>query len=243
MDNANRCAQIAKKLVESDFKNNRVKDPSKIDAKQEKAVKKYVTNFFEKAVEKRKSHAKRKAENGSREDGVSKDGANNQQEDDAMDISDNELEAEYKASSTPAEVTSSPGVLKRRREELEAIAGAEDPDNKKLRTLIPPAPPPPPPPPPPLNRSTEDIEMAGMTPREETSNMVNSAEGLGLSIKGAANRSRPSSRQGESPMQTATPPTTGSPDDGERERRKKNFSGMNPDRLRSLGLLEGETDT
>lgn len=226
-------------MVESDFKNDRVKDPSKIDAKQEKAVKKYVTNFFEKAVEKRKSHGKRKAETGSKEDSISKGGLGNGQEEDALEISDNELEEEYKALSTPVDTTSSPGMPKRRREEQEAIAGADDPENKKLRTLIPPIPPPPPPPP---SRDMEDVEMAGMTPKEDASRINVPTEGPGFSIRGIANASRPGSEQDGSPMQTATPPTTGSPDDGERERRKKEFTGMNPDRLRSLGLLEGEAE-
>ena len=54
--------EVAKKLVASDFKNGRVDDPNKISQKQEKKVKAYVRQFFEKAVEKRKELDKRKKE-------------------------------------------------------------------------------------------------------------------------------------------------------------------------------------
>jgi hypothetical protein len=54
--------EVGKKLVASDFKNNRVEDPTKISEKQEKKVKKYVREYFEKAVEKKKAIDKRKAE-------------------------------------------------------------------------------------------------------------------------------------------------------------------------------------
>src|ERR1700722_9704832 len=53
--------EIGKKLVASDFKNNRVEDPTKISSKQEKKVKKYVKDFFDKAVAKKAAHDKMKA--------------------------------------------------------------------------------------------------------------------------------------------------------------------------------------
>src|SRR5271154_5142266 len=53
--------EIGKKLVASDFKNNRVEDPTKISTKQEKKVKKYVKDFFDKAVAKKAAHDKMKA--------------------------------------------------------------------------------------------------------------------------------------------------------------------------------------
>lgn len=54
--------EVNKKLVSSDYKNNRVDDPTSITPKQEKKVKKYVRDYFEKAVLKYKDHEKRKAE-------------------------------------------------------------------------------------------------------------------------------------------------------------------------------------
>ncbi|KAI9776667.1 MAG: histone methyltransferase set2 [Peltula sp. TS41687] len=52
---------VAKKLVNSDFKNQRVEDPSQISAKQEKQVKKFVTDYLDKAVVKKRLHDQKKA--------------------------------------------------------------------------------------------------------------------------------------------------------------------------------------
>jgi histone-lysine N-methyltransferase SETD2 len=68
----------------------------------------------------------------------------------------------------------------------------------------------------------------------------------GFSFKGAA--SRPSSALGNRRLsevtQTATPPTTGSPDvdESEKEARRQNFAGMNPERMRQLGLFDGASE-
>ena len=45
--------QVAKVLVNSDFKHNRVENPTKITSRQEKQVKAFVKNFLDKAVAKR----------------------------------------------------------------------------------------------------------------------------------------------------------------------------------------------
>ncbi len=47
---------ISKKLVASDYKHSRVEDPTSITSKQEKKVKKYVKDFFDRALEKYKVH-------------------------------------------------------------------------------------------------------------------------------------------------------------------------------------------
>lgn len=54
--------EAAKKLVTSDFKNNRVEDPTKISTKQEKQVKKWVKDYFDKAVVKKRQHDAKKAQ-------------------------------------------------------------------------------------------------------------------------------------------------------------------------------------
>lgn len=54
--------EVSKKLVASDFKNRRVEDPTRISAKQERQVKKYVKDFFDKAVAKKADHDRRKVE-------------------------------------------------------------------------------------------------------------------------------------------------------------------------------------
>jgi histone-lysine N-methyltransferase SETD2 len=48
--------EIAKKLVASDFKAGRVKDPTKIEERQQKKVKEFCKQFFEKAYQKHKKH-------------------------------------------------------------------------------------------------------------------------------------------------------------------------------------------
>lgn len=53
--------EIGKKLVASDFKNNRVKDPTKISHEQEKKVKKFTKDYFARAVEKKKEIEKVRA--------------------------------------------------------------------------------------------------------------------------------------------------------------------------------------
>ena len=52
---------VAKKLVNSDFKNKRVEDPTRISSKQERNVKKYVKEFFDKAVAKKREYENKKA--------------------------------------------------------------------------------------------------------------------------------------------------------------------------------------
>jgi histone-lysine N-methyltransferase SETD2 len=51
---------VAKKLVNSDFKNGRVEDPTKISSKGERAVMKYAKEFFDKAVVKHREHERRR---------------------------------------------------------------------------------------------------------------------------------------------------------------------------------------
>lgn len=53
--------EVAKKLVESDFKGGRVNDPTKISEKHQQKVKKYCKDFFEKAAHKHNKHEKEKA--------------------------------------------------------------------------------------------------------------------------------------------------------------------------------------
>ncbi|KUJ12779.1 uncharacterized protein LY89DRAFT_192605 [Mollisia scopiformis] len=165
--------EVGKKLVASDFKNNRVEDPTKISDKQEKKVKQYVRTFFEKAVEKKKAMDKKKKEkealklaNGGPSNGVSKSFEESKTEvkeeaDDTMELTPN----------TPVDMTASPhpsisatpsfSDLKRKREDTESeltpggMDGAES--NKRLKEED--ATPPPPPPPPPAESPGMEIEV------------------------------------------------------------------------------------
>ncbi|KAI0180307.1 hypothetical protein GGR52DRAFT_237849 [Hypoxylon sp. FL1284] len=54
--------EVSKKLVASDYKNKRVDDPTFITERQEKKVKKFVKDFFDRAYAKYKEHEQRKNE-------------------------------------------------------------------------------------------------------------------------------------------------------------------------------------
>jgi [histone H3]-lysine36 N-trimethyltransferase len=175
--------EVGKKLVASDFKNGRVDDPTKISEKQEKKVKAYVRQFFEKAVEKRKELDKRKKEkekaklgNGLssalKVNGTSKGGA-----DAGIDVDDEKAEdidltpsspsppagpASPPASATPSFTEPSP-ELKRKRTGEETPG--DESDTKRLKEED--STPPPPPPPPPAEGMPEENEMDGIL-KEET---------------------------------------------------------------------------
>ncbi|KAL3424754.1 SET domain-containing protein [Phlyctema vagabunda] len=157
--------EVGKKLVASDFKNNRVQDPTKISEKQEKKVKKYVRDFFEKAVEKKKAMDKRKSEKSKQKAQVTTNGTNlaadNTQEscpptvDDKLEDLDLPLSDDEDADSgnafpsvptTPNTITPLDSDLKRKRDE-DGLDG-EDESNKRMKDSEERSPPPPPPPPP-----------------------------------------------------------------------------------------------
>ncbi|KAL4967761.1 SET and WW domain protein [Aspergillus stella-maris] len=143
---------VAKKLVNSDFKNNRVTDPTKIDDKQQKKVKKFCKEFFDKAVAKHQAHEKRKAEKlakgetdnkpatpaGGQSDGDGDDGT--------LDVKMSDDEGDDGSTEQGGS-----GGLKRKRDEL-SVGDGNTPDNtptsstKRPRSTTPPAPPAPPPP-------------------------------------------------------------------------------------------------
>lgn len=59
--------QLAKKLVNSDFKHNRVEDPNQISEKKQKQVKKFCKEYFDKAVVKHREYEKKRAERKAKE--------------------------------------------------------------------------------------------------------------------------------------------------------------------------------
>ncbi|KAG9594939.1 hypothetical protein KCU97_g5419, partial [Aureobasidium melanogenum] len=223
--------ECSKKLVNSDFKNNRVTDPNKIDSRQEKAVKKFVTDFFERAVVKKKEHDQRKGQS-SNQAGTDAMQVDSPKDADVEDVS-NVAGMHTNDDNNDTAASLSSANLKRARIEESSMTGAaheDDPQGKKARVS---APAPPPPPPPPAGNMHEEDMQAGS---EDYSN----AEGF--SIKGAAGGlQQRMPKHAESPMQVATPPTTNSPDAEERERRRREFSGLNAERMRNLGL-DGAND-
>lgn len=160
-----RRAKISKKLVSSDFKNHRVEDPTKISSRQEKHVKKYVKEYFDKAVAKKREHEKKKAERRSKEgesavsptppmvaDAKREEEESDGDQDMAMsdDDEDEKPKLEPATPVTPSDQLSQVEGLKRKR------VNDEDPDSIKLedneatpsKRLKSESPPPPPPPPP-----------------------------------------------------------------------------------------------
>lgn len=166
--------EIGKKLVASDFKNNRVEDPTKITPKQEKKVKKYVKDFFDKAVAKKAAHDKAKAEKKAKsteasqskdDDGVTTTPTGSPMKiepDDEIEVSGDEEESELVEASlpaTPALATPNEENLKRKREDLGELYDSMPDDTPFKRVKdeedMEPSPPPPPPPPP-----AEEMQIA-----------------------------------------------------------------------------------
>ncbi|KAK2803747.1 histone methyltransferase set2 [Onygenales sp. PD_10] len=168
---------VAKKLVNSDFKNNRVDDPTKVSDKQVKQVKKYCKDYFDKAVQKQRAYEKKKAEKRAREgksahgsssgDGHVKREPSKSQElrkeesdvDEDIQMSDDEIDKVEDKKSSPLSVDSN--NLKRKRDgdggldvmELD-IDGMRASPSKRAKSVTPP-----PPPPPPLELGTPDASM------------------------------------------------------------------------------------
>lgn len=174
--------EIAKKLVASDFKGGRVKDPTKIDEKQQRKVKEFCKQFFDKAAHKHKKHEEEREARKSKKDGVSKDTPDGSpavkaefaDEDEDIKMSDNELEDKVSPTpeiGTPSETSQS---LKRKRESPNIKEEGIDAPRSPLKKLhvdtedvkaSPPAPPPPPPPP--ATDSPMDMTPNGSTPGQE----------------------------------------------------------------------------
>lgn len=257
--------EFAKKMVDSDFKKGRVEDPTTISDKQAKSVKKHAQEFFEKAVKKKEEADRRKAakkaaksdtDGGSHTPvGTPPAVAGGVDDKDEEDIPLSEHDDEPEA--TPAETTDSPSTLKRRVEEL-MNGDSNDPAIKRQRTesepdLAQPPPPPPPPPPPvdPVNIDgamlPPDLGVSGSFTHEAIAAIHEAAvagaeanaEGGAFALPNGATIQHKGDF--DQTFQTATPPTTGSPyhDEGDKPRQVEQFAGMNPDRLRQLGMLDG----
>lgn len=184
-----------------------------------------MTDFFEKAVVKKKEHDQRKGQTSSQGD------TEPMQIDSpkAADVDEPTTLADLDDGNDLSAMTS-PAVLKRAREEEDSAAGVSEGDDQQGKKARVSAPAPPPPPPPPAGDMRDD-EMQG------TSEDYSSGEGF--SIKGAAGGlHQRTTKYAQSPMQVATPPTTNSPDEDERERRRREFSGVNAERMKHLGFLD-----
>jgi hypothetical protein len=184
--------EIGKKLVASDFKHNRVEDPTKIDAKIEKKVKKYVKDFFDRAVAKKAAHDKLKASkkslstsstNGTKEASNGTPSAVMEPDLDStvkvrpsedIEMSDGGEDDELMAPSvpgTPVETPSDEG-LKRKRDDLGQSYNSTPSETPMKRIKedeldTQPSPPPPPPPPPAEDLVMQMDEEADLRAQEE----------------------------------------------------------------------------
>ncbi|QDS76685.1 hypothetical protein FKW77_000366 [Venturia effusa] len=204
--------EVAKKMVESDYKNKRVSDPRKMGDKQIKAAKKYVLDYMNKAVHKKREHDKKKLareEEKARDEAAKKPngtttplpvsgspvGDNDEEEDMDIEMSDDE----------EADNTASDMAPKRKRDGETPATPLDDDDAtvgaaKRLKTEEEATPPPPPPPPPPAEDYPED---GSATPTQEPS-PVESETRVYEEVKAANGNGT------TSPVQLATPSTNGS---------------------------------
>lgn len=202
-------------MVESDYKNKRVSDPRKMGDKQTKAAKKYVLDYMNKAVHKKREHDKKKMardEEKARDEAAKKPngtappiavsgspvvGDNDEEEDMDIEMSDDE----------EADNTASDIALKRKRDGETPATPLDDDDDatagahKRVKTEEESIPPPPPPPPPPAEDDYPVDESA--TPTQEPSPADSEARGYEEAKVSTVNGTR-------SPVQLATPSTNGS---------------------------------
>ena len=187
--------QIAKKLVESDYKKGRVEDPTKISPSQERHVKKHVKDFFEKAVTRKKERdakgAKKSCQSGppgasqANDDDTKAKEDEDSEGDQRMDLSDNEAEPpepdmvtpnQSLTPVTPADQLINGERLKRKRfeEQLDSNGGPDDSEStpsKRLRSETPP-----PPPPPPSEKDAMNTTPLGNACLQHSSDFITAAE-------------------------------------------------------------------
>jgi histone-lysine N-methyltransferase SETD2 len=184
---------ISKKLVASDYKNNRVGDPTVIPTDLARGAKKHVKQYLDKAVVKYREHEKKKAADraakASKEGGVKSTPAD---ETPSQDIE--KVEDEVVLTDAEDSPTSSVSNTKRKRGDEEAESAAQTPSETPSAKRVKeddvelPCPPPPPPPPPdaaataadtPLTeeeRSIKEQEEALMRENEEAQRLADAAE-------------------------------------------------------------------
>ncbi|RWA12904.1 hypothetical protein EKO27_g2194 [Xylaria grammica] len=158
--------EVSKKLVSSDYKNNRVHDPTSITEKQERKVKTYVKEFLDRAVQKYQEHEKKRIERATRDNLKSPQqlvtNGHDAHTEEAVnrDNGDITMTDDEEAGATPGSVD-----LKRKRGDdligSPDLTPSETPFLKRLKENEndTPSPPPPPPPPPPDSEDTFDSVM------------------------------------------------------------------------------------
>lgn len=206
--------EISKKIVNSDFKNNQVKSLSSIDDRHARKLKKHVHETFEKAVRKKADHDKKKLEKkGAEQSGITPVASPPAADDDLPQLSDDEDQVMKDAPITEADTDV---ALKRVRDDEQATDDMEESAAKRLRSeqpdeaALPPPPPPPPPPAESMDATMLDADTAGP---QSHGHLAEAQEPYSNGVEDDSNRYTSLSRSDVT--QTATPPTTGSPDESE----------------------------
>lgn len=219
--------------MNSDFKNNRVEDPTKVSEKQIKKVKKYCKDYFDKAVAKHRAHEQKKAGRKSK-DAADKASASNStdkagatptkasQLDNNVDAKDEESDVQV----SDAEIDDDPedrdslslgDSLKRKR--TEDKDAEEDQENgilspsKRQRSVAPAIPPPPPPTSPPNDLYPADNEPGEDLMRRETEDPDDYDDGSGDDTTTSSGKGRRS--EIPPPPPPPPPPAETFPDDME----------------------------
>lgn len=178
---------VNKSLVASDYKHNRVDDPTYISEKTEKKVKKYVKDFLDKAVIKHREHERHKAEREA-QPGPAKDESSNAAKAVASVETPGPINGDDDVIMSDVEDFATSSPVKRKREGdvdmMEtSLTPEEIPSIKRLKEKTPEEPSPPPPPPPPpdaamvddLNLTPSQVE-AFSHEQEEANRLADEAE-------------------------------------------------------------------
>lgn len=152
---------VNKSLVASDYKHNRVQDPTAISDKQVKKVKIYVRDFLDKAVAKHRVHEKQKAGREAKHGSDKTEGSSAGKAIDSVETP-GPLDADDDAMMSDVEAARTSSPVKRKREDDEmsiqetSLTPDEMPLTKRLKEQSPEEPGPPPPPPPPPDAGMDD---------------------------------------------------------------------------------------
>ncbi|KAK5798588.1 hypothetical protein VI817_004878 [Penicillium citrinum] len=139
--------ETATKLVNGDYKNNRVSDPTKISSKHQQKVKNYCKDYFDRAYAKHKERQKRHSQSGKAAP-TSKPETDTTPADADEDVKISDVEAGSPMDDDASASASADASLKRKRpEEIDSntlLNGGDNSPSKRQKSTPPPPPPPPP---------------------------------------------------------------------------------------------------
>ena len=179
--------EINKKLVASDYKNKRVDDPTTISEKQERKVKKYVKDFFERAVVKFKAHQEKTAAQAAKSQSSALPSSNSAALELSSEVPAVTLDEDIVMSDDEGPGSTPASSDRKRKREDDTVdspgpAPSDTPSIKRVKDDDADEPsPPPPPPPPPEGEATPTAEIseqeaALMRENEEAQRIADEAE-------------------------------------------------------------------